>query len=117
MKNDLVYINHILDSIKAIEDFSSGLTKVQFQESRLFQNAIIREIEILGEAVKNISIKTKQKFVNVEWKEIAGTRDILVHHYFGVDISIIWNIVKKDIPILKKEMQLIKRELENNLNK
>jgi uncharacterized protein with HEPN domain len=111
-KDDLVFILHILDSINAIEDFSRNLLKKTLLSSRLRQSAIVRELEIIGEAVKNISEPTKEKYPEVEWKKIVGTRDKMIHHYFGVDLNIIWDIIKNNLPLLKKQIQKIKDDLE-----
>jgi len=113
MKEDLAFVEHILDSINAIEKFSKNLTKEKLISSRLKQSAIVREIEIIGEAVKNISLSLKNKHKEVEWKEIAATRDKMIHHYFGVDLNIVWSITKIDLPDLKKKMLKIKKELKN----
>jgi uncharacterized protein with HEPN domain len=112
-KEDFIFIEHILDSINAIQTFSKNLSKEQLISNRLKQSAIVREIEIIGEAVKNISETLKNKHPEVLWKEIAGTRDKMIHHYFGVDISIVWNIISSDLPILKEQMLKIKQELQN----
>ena len=72
---------------------------------------IVREIEIIGEAVKNISENLKNKNRKIEWKDIVGTRDKMIHHYFGVDLNIIWKIIKKDLPILEKQILSIKKKL------
>ena len=110
-KDDLIFIEHIIDSINAIQDFSKNISKEELRYNRLNQSAIVREIEIIGEAVKNISKETKDKYQEVEWRGIAGTRDKMIHHYFGVDIKIVWDIIKKDIPILEKQMKKIKEGL------
>ena len=110
-KNNLVFIEHILESINAIEDFSKDIFKEELSSNRLKQSAIVREIEIIGEAVKNLSANLKEKHNEIEWKDIAGTRDKMIHHYFGVDLNIVWNIIKRDIPILKKQIEKIKKEL------
>lgn len=107
-KNDSAFIEHILESIRAIESFSRGLSKEKLISNRLKQSAIVREIEIIGEAVKNISNDLKEDNKEVEWKKIIGTRDQMIHHYFGVDLNIIWEIVKRDLPILKKQILKIK---------
>ena len=112
MKDDLAFIEHILDSINAIEDFSKGITKEELTSNRLRQSAIVREMEIIGEAIKNISKKTRSKYNEVRWKEIVGTRDKIVHHYFGIDFNIIWDIIKKHLPLLKKQMKEILKDLE-----
>jgi len=110
--DDLAFMKHILDSIEAIESFSKDLNLTLLHSNRLKQSAIVRELEIIGEATKNISPLIKKKYPKIEWKKIAGTRDKMVHHYFGVDLNIVWVIVKKDIPVLKKQIQEIKDELE-----
>ena len=111
-KTDSVYLEHILESIEAVLEFSKNLNKKELSSNRLKQSAIIREIEIIGEAVKNISTNLKNKNSDIEWKEIAGTRDKMIHHYFGVDMDIVWNIIKFNIPDLKKKILKIKAEFE-----
>ena len=113
MKEDSPLIEHILDSIAAIESFSKNMKKEKLISSRLKQSAIVREIEIIGEAVKNISKNLKNKHPEIEWKEIVGTRDKMIHHYFGVDLNIIWNIIKINIPDLKEKIAKIKKELND----
>ena len=113
-KGDLIFIEHILESINAIEDFSKGLTKEKLISSRLKQSAIVREIEIIGEAVKNISKSLKEKHKEITWKEIAGTRDKMINHYFRVDLDIILGIIKHDIALLKNQILKIKKDLKKN---
>mgnify|MGYP001427331685 CR=1 FL=1 len=108
---DLAFVEHILDSINAIEDFSKGLTKENLISNRLKRSAIVREIEIIGEAVKNISESLKENHKEVEWKDIVGARDKMIHHYFGVDLNIVWDIIIHDLPMLKKQIQEIKKRL------
>jgi len=103
-KSDSIYLKHLLESINAIEEFSKDLTEKELVHNRLKQSAIIREIEIIGEAVKNISNTLKEKHSEIMWKEIAGTRDKMIHNYFGIDFEIVWNIIKIDLPILKKQI-------------
>lgn len=107
MKDDKAYIQHILESIKKIEDYSKKITKNKFLIESIIQDAIIRQIEIIGEASKLISEKTKVKNPNIPWKDIAGMRDKLIHDYLGVDLEAVWQTVKKDIPVLKKEINKI----------
>ncbi|MDO8467832.1 MAG: DUF86 domain-containing protein [Nanoarchaeota archaeon] len=111
-KEDIIFVKHILDSTNAIKEFSVNLSKEELSSNRLKQNAIVREIEIIGEASKNISNKTKDMHQEVKWKEIVGTRDKMIHHYFGIDITLLWEIIKRDIPILEKQMQNIKEDLD-----
>ena len=90
IKDDLAYIDHILDCIRKINEFSKGLSLKEFKTNELVQDAIIRNIEIIGEASKKISLDTKQTYYKIPWKEIAGMRDKLFHDYFGVDVSIMY---------------------------
>jgi len=113
-KNDIIFIEYILDSINAIKEFSKDFNKEKLISIRLNQSAIIREIEIIGEAVKNISENLKEKHHEIEWKDIAGTRDKMIHRYFGVDIDIIWNIIKRDLPDFERKIKIIKKELINS---
>ena len=108
MKEEKVYIKHILESIEKLETYIKGVSKEKFKKESLIQDAIIRKIEVIGEASKFISKETKEKNKDIPWKDIAGMRDKLIHAYFGVDLDAIWKTLKEDIPLLKKEiMKLI----------
>ncbi|MDP8313473.1 MAG: DUF86 domain-containing protein [Candidatus Celaenobacter antarcticus] len=106
-KNDSVYLEHILDSIKWIESYISDISREHFLANHLVQDAIIRQVEIIGEASKKLSISLKQKYPNIPWKDIVGMRDKLIHGYFGVDIEAVWKTVEDDIPILKEQVSNI----------
>lgn len=99
-----VFIEHILESIALIESYVEQFTKEKFLSSREKQDAVIRRLEIIGEAVKNLSFDLRQKCPNIPWREIAGMRDMLIHKYFGVDLELTWKTVQKDLPILKREL-------------
>jgi uncharacterized protein with HEPN domain len=109
IKDDLAYIDHILDCIRKINEFSNGLSMKEFKINELVQDAIIRNIEIIGEASKKISQNTKKTYYKIPWKEIAGMRDKLIHDYLGVDVSVVWKTIKEDIPTLEKLI----REIDN----
>jgi len=111
-KDDSVFIRHIIDSIQAIEEFSRNLSKEELTSNRLKQSAIVREIEIIGEASKNISNSLKEKYKKIEWKKIAGTRDRIIHRYFNVNLDIVWDIINKDLLELKKQLEEIRKELK-----
>ena len=112
MPKDLAYIEHILEAIKDIEDSTKKLSFEDFENSKDSKDACIRRLEIIGEAVKNISQETKSKYPKIEWKQIAGTRDRIIHAYFDVDLDIVWDIITKNLPILKKEILIIEKELK-----
>ena len=104
-KEPLIFLNHILESIKHIEKYSQGLTKEKLTKNIKIQDAIIRRIEIIEEATKNLPKEILKKYEQVEWNKVIRTRDKLIHGYFGVDLDIVWKIVKKDIPKLKEQIQ------------
>jgi uncharacterized protein with HEPN domain len=110
-RDDSVYLNHILDSIYQIQEYTEGLNKKEFLAKRLVQDGTIRQIEIIGEATKNVSEPLKERYSHIPWKEVAGMRDKLIHNYFGVDIDAVWDVVKKDIPVLKVEILTIMENL------
>ncbi|MBI4155411.1 DUF86 domain-containing protein [Candidatus Woesearchaeota archaeon] len=112
-KDPLIFIRHILEAIGNIESFSRGISREKFDKDKLIQSAIIRQIEVIGEAVKNVPVDFTNKHPNIEWKKIAGTRDKIIHHYFGIDLDTVWDVIEKDLPKLKKD---IKKLLEENKN-
>ena len=114
-RNINLFVKDILDNIKDIESFSKGLTKEEFDNNKLIQNAIIRSLEIIGEAVKNITDTFKKKYPKIPWKDIAGLRDILSHAYFGVNLDRVWNVIEIDLPRLKEEISKIKNPNRSKL--
>ena len=106
-KEQAVFIRHIIESIEKIEQFSRGISKESLKDDELRQYAIVRAIEIIGEAVKNLPISVTQKYRSIRWKDIAGTRDILIHAYFSVDLDLVWDIIKIYIPELKQKIEKI----------
>jgi len=110
MKKDYkIFINHIIESIKIIENYIQGKNKQDFLDSQLLQDGITRRIEIIGEAVKNIPNETRKLQPKIPWKEIAGMRDIITHKYFGIDLDLTWKVIEKDLLPLKKQLkQLLK---------
>jgi len=107
IKDNLVYLKHILDAINKIEQYIKKIDENKFSKDTLIQDGVIRQIEIIGEATKNLSEDFRDKHKQVPWKDIAGMRDKLIHGYFGVDINAVWDTVKKDLPNLKAEITRI----------
>ena len=111
-RNIKLYLQDIWESTLAIEEYTQNLAEEEFYSNRQVQDAIIRRLEIIGEAVKNIDDDFRNKYPQIPWKKIAGMRDKLVHHYFGVDLDKIWEVIKKDLPILKEEVEKILKDLK-----
>ncbi|MEM0171820.1 MAG: DUF86 domain-containing protein [Conexivisphaerales archaeon] len=95
MRKDEAYLRHILDAISKIEKFTEGVTKEIFFENVEKQYAVLRALEIIGEATKNLSRELKKKHREVPWKDIAGMRDKLIHEYFGVNLELVWETSKR----------------------
>ena len=109
-RSDIDLLDDILICMKKIQDYITDLSYNDFESDSKTQDAIIRNIEVIGEATKKLSEGIKQKYHKIPWKAIAGTRDRLIHGYFGVNIDIIWEIAAMDLPKLKEEIEKIKND-------
>ncbi|OGC42790.1 hypothetical protein A2Y85_07115 [candidate division WOR-3 bacterium RBG_13_43_14] len=107
MKDDSVYLKHILDAIERIQEYSKEINYDYFIKNHLIQDGIIRQIEIIGEAARRLSEELKNKNSQIPWKDIVGMRNKLSHDYLGVDIDAVWDTVQKDLPFLKAEIEQI----------
>lgn len=109
-KDPSIFLFHILESIEAIESFTKGLDFESFRKDQKTNFATVRALEIIGEAVKNIPKDFRNKHKDVEWKKIAGTRDKLIHEYFGIDLKLAFKITQQEIPVLKENVSKILKE-------
>ena len=110
MNRDRVYLQHILDAINRIESYVAVGHEV-FLASPHWQDAVIRQLEVIGEATKRLSEELRLNYGDVPWRRIAGLRDVLIHDYMGVDIQAVWEITQRDLPALKVEIERILSEL------
>ena len=111
-RNMKLYLQDIWESILAIEEYAQNLSEDEFYSNRLVQDAIVRRLEIIGEAAKNIDDNFRNKYPQIPWKKIAGMGDIIAHEYFGVRLDRVWDVVRKDLPDLKEKIMFI-MEKEN----
>ncbi len=111
MKNDEVYLRHILDAISAVEEYLADLDESGFRESRMVQDAVIRQLQIMGEATKRVSPAVRDAHPQVPWQDVAGMRDKLAHHYFGVDLETVWLTATQDLKPLKVSVREILEHL------
>ncbi len=110
-RNIKLYLQDIQESILAIEEYTHDIAEDEFYSNRQLQDAIVRRLEIIGEAVKNIDDDFRDKYPQIPWKKVAGMRDVVAHEYFGVKLDRVWDVVRNDLPRLKKEIfEIMKKE-------
>lgn len=110
MRDDSVYLAHIVDAVRQILSYTQGMDYDRFIRTRIVQDAVIRQFEIIGEAAKNLSGEFRDLHDHVPWKDLAGFRDKLIHQYFGVDLATVWRSVEADIPLLLADLTQIQRQ-------
>lgn len=105
------YLLDILEECDYLLKKAEGLEFGQLLKDEDLKRAVVRSLEVIGEAVKKIPEEFKERFKDVEWKDVAGMRDKLIHEYFGVDYEIVWKTLKEDVPLLKEVVGKILREI------
>ncbi len=110
-KDPLTFIGHMLECVDLIQEYTAGKKEDDFLDSEFLQDAVIRRIEIIGEAAKHIPEEIKKTYSQVAWKKIVGMRDKLIHEYFGIDLKLAWDVVQTDLPELKKQLLNLKEVL------
>lgn len=110
MKDDRLYLIHIAECIDRIEQYTSG-GKDDYMKSTLIQDAVTRNLQILAESSRRVSDPLKASHTGVQWRDIAGFRNVLVHQYLGVDLDYVWRVIEDDLPALKLQIHAMLREL------
>ena len=106
-RSQLLYLNDIAEAAGNIQSYVGDLTFEKFRDDRMRVDAVVRNFEVIGEAVKNLSDDLKEQFPVTDWKAVAGFRNTLIHGYFGIDPEILWDIIVHKIPPLKDEIAAI----------
>lgn len=106
-----LYVEDILDAITQIESYTKQISLEHFSQDRMRYDAVLRNLEVIGEAVKKLPPELKKEHPKIEWSKISGLRDIISHAYFGVDVQIIWDIILNKIPKLKETIKKMSHEL------
>jgi uncharacterized protein with HEPN domain len=109
---DKIRLQHILDAIDEIYKYLILADFEVFLANSMMRFACIKQLEIIGEASNHLSAELKSKFSNIQWAQIVGMRNVFAHEYFGIDSSLVWEIIKNDIPELKEKIELVLKSIE-----
>ncbi len=110
-RRDIDYLGDIKEAIELIITYTQGLGFDEFIQDRKTQDAVIRNLEIIGEATKNTSVHLRKKYPQIPWKEFAGLRDKVIHHYFGIKHDVIWQVKEELAKIIPKIREIIDKEV------
>ncbi len=110
MREDRVYLLHIQECIERIEIYTKGGHSA-FIASSLIQDGVVRNLEVIGEATKQLSTDLRLLYPEIPWKQIAGLRDVLIHDYMGINLTEVWNVVEHEIPVLKQNIGFILNQI------
>ena len=110
LRRDDLLLKDISDACDKVLRYTKGLSRDRFFEDERTYDAVLRNLEIIGEAAKNVSEETKKKSLSIEWRKIGGFRDVVVHEYFGIDQNILWNIITIEVSMLKEQLKGIPKK-------
>ena len=103
-----VYLEDILASLLKIEEYTGGISEEDFSGNSQIQDAVLRRLEVIGEAAKHIPEDFRRQYPEIPWKKMSGLRDVLIHEYFGVNLKRVWRLVQNDIGKLKRQIEQVK---------
>ena len=111
-KDPKVFLQHILQSIDLVEDYIKDKNKEDILKSEMLQDALVRRLEIIGEAGRNIPDSLCAQYPQIPWQDISDMRNKLIHEYFIVDMEIVWQVIERDLPLLKKQIKEVLEEIK-----
>jgi uncharacterized protein with HEPN domain len=106
-RDDTVYLRHILDAISLIQEYTKGMSEHGFISNSMAHDAVVRQIEIIGEAARNVSDEFQEQHSDLPWDKMTGIRNKIIHEYFNINYSIVWDTIQDDLPLLKKSVKKI----------
>jgi uncharacterized protein with HEPN domain len=109
---DRAYLADIHEAIRRILDYTRGLTYQTFLDSPMVQDAVLRNIQIIGEATKKLTETRRTAHPNVPWREMAGMRDRIVHHYFGIEWNVVWDVIQNSLPNLQPVIEAVLKQAD-----
>lgn len=115
MRDERAYLLHVLEAVDAILEYTAD-GRAAFFADRKTRDAVIRNVEIIGQAVKGLSDRTRALQPDVPWRRIAGMRDKLIHEYFGVDLALVWDVVERELPALRPQVEALIERLPADSN-
>jgi uncharacterized protein with HEPN domain len=108
------YLEDILEAIETIEGYTSGLGSGSFAKNRMVVDAVVRNLEIIGEAAKNVPEEVQSNNPEISWKQMTALRNRIIHAYFGIDTEILWDIISKNLPETKPKIKMVLKTLAGN---
>jgi uncharacterized protein with HEPN domain len=115
MKDERLYLDHILERIERIEEFTQD-GRDALMRSKLIQDAVLRNFEIIGEASRKISVELRQRYPDVPWQRMADFRNVLIHDYDNVNLTLVWRVIENELPVLKPRIKEIIRKLDEEMS-
>lgn len=113
-RDSKVYLEDILAAARKVRTYTAGMTRERFSADEKTIDAVVRNLEVIGEAARSVPEVVRQKAEGIDWRKIVGLRDVLIHQYFGLDLEILWDIVSTKLPDLEKSVVNLLQELEGD---
>ena len=110
VRRDADYLFDIQEAIRRIAEYAGQLSYEQFRKDTRTQDAVIRNLEIIGEAAKGLSTSFREKHTDIPWKQMATMRDRLIHHYFGINLDIVWGVVTEELPVVTGQIETLRKD-------